>query len=77
MDVNGPISSQTHQDNRHVGTFAEVGNGILPIQDYINVGNKLGVEYILLEQDLTAIDELESIRISMSAFKKFTGIEWA
>lgn len=76
VDINGPISSKTHNDNRHVGTFAEVGNGILPIQDYINVGNKLGVEYILLEQDLTAIDELESIRISMSAFKKFTGIEW-
>jgi hypothetical protein len=31
---------------------------------------------VLLEQDLTAIDEIESIKISMEAFHKFTGIEW-
>ena len=76
VDINQPITSEIHQKNRHVGTFAEVGNGILPIQDYIDVGNKLGVKYILLEQDLTAIDEIESIKISMSAFKKFNGIQW-
>ena len=76
IDINKPISGKTHNDNRHVGTFAEVGNGILPIQDYINKGNECGVEYVLLEQDLTAIDEIESIRISMEAFHKFTGIEW-
>jgi sugar phosphate isomerase/epimerase len=77
VDINKPINSQTHNDNRHVGTFAEVGNGILPIQSYIDAGNELGVEYILLEQDLTAIDEIDSIKISMSAFKKFRGIDWA
>jgi len=76
VDINKPITAEIHQQNRHVGTFAEVGNGILPIQDYIDVGNKLGVEYILLEQDLTAIDEIDSIKISMQAFKKFQGIEW-
>ncbi|MDD2955347.1 MAG: sugar phosphate isomerase/epimerase [Oscillospiraceae bacterium] len=76
VDPNGPISLETHQQNRHVGTFAEVGNGVLPIQDYIDAGNRLGVEYILLEQDLTRIDEFDSIRISMEAFHKFSGIEW-
>ncbi len=76
VDINKPIFPETHRTNRHVGTFAEVGNGILPIQDYIDAGNKAGVEYILLEQDLTRIDEIDSIKISMNAFKKFTGVEW-
>ncbi len=76
IDINKPITGEMHTKNRHVGTFAEVGNGILPIQDYIDKGNECGVEYVLLEQDLTAIDEIESIRISMEAFHKFTGIEW-
>ena len=76
VDINKPIFPEMHRNNRHVGTFAEVGTGILPIQDYIDAGNECGVEYILLEQDLTAIDEIDSIRISMDAFKKFSGISW-
>jgi sugar phosphate isomerase/epimerase len=76
IDPEKPIHAEDHRDARHVGTFAEVGNGILPIQDYIDAGNKIGVEYVILEQDLTKIDEIESIKISMSAFKKFTGLEW-
>lgn len=75
VDPNKPIFPEHHRDARHVGTFAEVGTGILPIQSYIDAGNKVGVEYIILEQDLTAIDELESIKISMDAFKKFNGVE--
>ncbi|MCI5802171.1 MAG: sugar phosphate isomerase/epimerase [Oscillospiraceae bacterium] len=70
------LDPELHQKNRHVGTFAEVGTGTLPIQAFINAGNKAGVEYILLEQDLCAIDEIDSIKISMDAFKKFKGIEW-
>ncbi|MDL2287943.1 TIM barrel protein [Oscillospiraceae bacterium OttesenSCG-928-F05] len=76
IDINKPIHPEDHRDARHVGTFAEVGTGILPIQSYIDAGNKVGVEYIILEQDLTAMDELESIKISMEAFKKFKGLEW-
>ena len=76
IDPNKPIHREDHSNARHVGTFAEVGNGILPIQDYIDAGNKVGVEYIILEQDLTKIDEIESIKISMDAFRKFEGIEW-
>ncbi len=77
VDPNGNLTGQVHQDARSVEHFAEVGNGVLPIQDYIDAGNKIGVPYILLEQDMTAIDELESIQISMDAFHKFRGIEWA
>lgn len=76
IDANKPIHRDDHINARHVGTFAEVGNGILPIQEFINAGNRVGVEYIILEQDLTKIDEVESIRISMEAFRKFDGIDW-
>lgn len=76
VDPNGPIDGKLHNKIRHVELFAEVGNGILPIQSFIDAGNEAGVQYILLEQDLTAIDEIESITISMDAFRKFQNIEW-
>ncbi|NLK07375.1 MAG: sugar phosphate isomerase/epimerase [Firmicutes bacterium] len=56
-------------------TFTEIGTGTLPIQDIINAGLKAPhVEYIILEQDHTQLDEIESIKTSMEAFKKFSGI---
>ncbi|MBC8531649.1 sugar phosphate isomerase/epimerase family protein [Gehongia tenuis] len=76
IDPNSVLTGKLHSEVRKVHHFAEVGNGVLPIQDYIDAGNKAGIPYILLEQDLCAIDELESIRISMEAFHKFSGIEW-
>jgi sugar phosphate isomerase/epimerase len=58
-------------------TFTEIGTGILPIQEIINAGNAVcKSDYIILEQDASKHDELESIRISMENFKKFSGIEW-
>lgn len=57
--------------------FTEIGTGILPIQDYIEAALSCpGLEYILLEQDATQLDELESIRTSMGAFQKFKGVEF-
>ncbi len=53
-----------------------MGTGILPIQDYIDAANEVGVPYILLEQDFTTMDEIDSIQTSMDAFRKFKGIEW-
>jgi hypothetical protein len=51
--------------------------GIMNIQDCISVGNEVcKTDYIILEQDFSSRDELESIRISMNSFKKFTGIQW-
>jgi sugar phosphate isomerase/epimerase len=56
-------------------SFTEIGTGVLPIQDYIDAANKAPqVEYIILEQDHTRLDELESVRVSMEAFKRFSGI---
>ena len=45
-------------------------------QSIIDAGNAVGVEYIILEQDASTFSELESIAISMDAFRNFTGVEW-
>lgn len=56
--------------------FAEIGTGILPIQDIIDAAAKLpALEYMILEQDHTQMSELDSIRTSRRAFtENFTGI---
>lgn len=74
-----PDKEITHEIYNEVHTpngFTEVGTGILDIQSYINAGNKVGVPYILLEQDFSKLDQLESIKVSMDSFKKFKGVEW-
>jgi sugar phosphate isomerase/epimerase len=59
------------------GQFTEIGTGIMDIQSIIDAGNdSCKADYIILEQDYTSHDELESIKISMESFKKFKGIEW-
>ena len=56
--------------------FIEVGEGIIKIQDVIDAGNEYGIPYILVEQDYTKLDEIESIKVSMKNFKKMRGLEW-
>lgn len=58
--------------------FTEIGTGILPIQAIIDAAAGLpNLDYMILEQDFTALDEIESITISREAFaSKFTGISW-
>ena len=58
-------------------TFTEIGTGIIDIQSIIDTANECcGSEYIVLEQDYSQHDEIESIKISMDSFKKFSGVEW-
>lgn len=58
--------------------FTEIGTGCMDIQSIINTANELGsVEYIILEQDYSQLGQLESIQVSMQAFRKFTGISWS
>lgn len=57
--------------------FAEVGTGCMDIQGILDAANEAGVECVILEQDRTALTEEESITISMNAFKKYKGLEWA
>ena len=58
--------------------FAEIGTGIMEIQDIISCANEIGAaDYIILEQDYTSMsDEIESIKASMAAFRRFEGIDW-
>ena len=57
--------------------FTEIGMGTMDIQKIIDVANSIGsVEYIILEQDFSKYGQIESIRISMEAFRKFSGISW-
>lgn len=59
------------------GDFVEIGYGQMDIQSIINKALELGsIEYIVLEQDATKLDELESIRRSMEGFRRFQGIDW-
>ena len=57
--------------------FTEVGTGEMDIQKIIDTANGLGsVEYMILEQDFTKRDQMESVRISMESFRKYRGIAW-
>ena len=58
-------------------TFTEIGTGIMDIQSIIDTANEVcDCEYIILEQDFSRNDELESIKISMEQFRKYSGVEW-
>ena len=76
-DPQGEIDGEVFQNTKNPLAFTEIGTGILPIQDYIEAALSCpGLEYILLEQDATQMDELDSIRTSMAAFQKFKGVEF-
>jgi sugar phosphate isomerase/epimerase len=66
---------RTHKDP---ATFTEIGTGVLPIQRIVDAAAAVpGFEYLVLEQDHTALDEIESITVSRTAFaEKFTGLDW-
>jgi sugar phosphate isomerase/epimerase len=76
VERTAPVSMEAFVDTRPIDTFAEVGTGILPIQSYIDKGNEVGVPYILVEQDMTTLDEIDSVRISMENLHRLTGLEW-
>jgi sugar phosphate isomerase/epimerase len=57
--------------------FAEVGTGILPIQDIIDAADQLpNFQYMLLEQDYAPGQELDSVRISREAFDRYENVVW-
>ncbi len=70
-----PIDYHSFHDNLKPEQFTEVGDGIIKIQDVIDAGNELGIEYILVEQDYNTIGEFPSIERSMTNFKKMRGLE--
>ena len=49
----------------------------MDIQKIIDTALEIGgIDYIILEQDATKLDQLESIKRSMEGFHKFKGIIW-
>jgi sugar phosphate isomerase/epimerase len=57
--------------------IVEIGTGKMDIQSILNTASEYtDTKYVILEQDYTTHDEIESIRISMESFKKFQGIAW-
>ncbi|HQY30698.1 MAG TPA: sugar phosphate isomerase/epimerase [Thermomicrobiales bacterium] len=59
--------------------FTEIGTGVLPIQQILDAAGTLpNLDYLILEQDHTAMDEIDSVRTSREAFAtRFTGISWS
>jgi sugar phosphate isomerase/epimerase len=72
------IDMAVFDDRKDERCFTEIGTGVLPIQDIIDAAGALPhVEYLILEQDHTAMDEIDSVRTSREAFAtRFTGISW-
>ncbi len=51
--------------------FTEIGDGMMEIPEIIKTAEDIGsAEYILVEQDLTTRNQLESIEISYKNLKK-------
>ena len=70
------IDGEVFQRTKNPLIFTEIGTVVLPIQDYISAARSCpNLDYIILEQDATQLDELESISVSMKAFQKFKGVE--
>lgn len=76
VSLDEPIDMAVFDDRKDPLCFTEIGTGILPIQDIIDAAAKLPkLEYLVLEQDHTTLDEIESIHTSRQAFySRFTCI---
>ena len=58
-------------------SFIEIGLGCMDIQSIIDAAKKYcDVDYIVLEQDCSQHNDIDSIKISMENFKKFKGISF-
>ena len=72
------IDMAVFDDRKNPLCFVEIGTGTLPIQDIIDAAGKLpNLEYLILEQDHTQLDEIESIKASATAFRnRFSGVSF-
>lgn len=75
-DINVPITGENFGGVHKKEDFCEVGTGIMPIQDILDAANAVGAEYVILEQDFTQLNQMESVKISMESFRKYNGIQW-
>jgi sugar phosphate isomerase/epimerase len=73
------IDMAVFEERKDERCFTEIGTGVLPIQSILDTAGELpAIDYLILEQDHTALDETESVRTSRHAFaSNFTGISWS
>ncbi|MCA9835074.1 MAG: sugar phosphate isomerase/epimerase [Thermomicrobiales bacterium] len=78
VDPDENIDHDLFVEKKEKRCFVEIGTGILPIQEIIDAAANLPhLDYMILEQDHTAMDEIDSVSTSREAFKEnFTGISW-
>jgi sugar phosphate isomerase/epimerase len=73
------IDMDVFDERKDKRCFTEIGTGVLPIQRILDAAGTLpNLDYLVLEQDHTAMDEIDSVRTSREAFAtNFTGISWS
>ena len=73
------IDSALFRERKDARCFTEIGTGVLPIQRILDTAGALpNLDYLILEQDHTALDEIDSVRTSKDAFDaSFTGVSWS
>jgi sugar phosphate isomerase/epimerase len=77
VDPDAPITMELFQQVARPETFTEVGTGVLPIQQIIDAVDALpDFRFVLLEQDHSSRDELESVRVSRDAFIGYQNVNW-
>lgn len=71
------IDRSFYDQHEFPGTFTEIGTGVMDIQAIIDAGNTFcGLEYIILEQDHSKLDRIESVRRSKSGLERYRGVDW-
>ena len=72
------IDMALFRERKDTRCFTDIGTGVLPILDILDAAASLpNLDYLILEQDHTALDEIESVRTSKRAFdSSFTGVSW-
>ncbi|MFF7293372.1 sugar phosphate isomerase/epimerase family protein [Microbacterium sp. NPDC008134] len=72
------IDMDLFEEVKNEAAFTEIGTGILPIQDIIDALDALpAFRFLLLEQDHSALDELESVARSRAAFDRYANISFS
>ncbi len=75
IDAKAPITMETFMQHADRDAFTEIGEGIMDIQSIIDCARDLdSVSHLILEQDASQHDTLESIGISRRNLAKYTGL---
>lgn len=66
------------QGRSQLEVIVEIGTGRLDIQALLDAASAhTDARYVILEQDATTLGEMESLKVSMEAFRKFRGVTWS